>query len=237
MILIKAENRELTLSISINQRNPSHEPEDPRHGVLLGTDFRHAVEFSRSGRARTPGLPAFVRGGSRCYALLSIGRYPGGFDRLAFRPARRREDTTPSCAPVQAPLLCGPSAWCNRDPRPGLPLREWTGSHRRSGSEAEELLDPYRQTRVPADLAHRQQHARHEGGTVVGVVPDRQGLPRGAHEDLLVRHETGQAYGVHGNALDVGAAGARQRVGGRVRRGRQSGGTPGRRDEPGSPRG
>src|SRR3954447_16488084 len=63
MILIKAENRELTLSISINQRNPSHEPEDPRHGVLLGTDFRHAVEFSRSGRARTPGLPAFVRGG------------------------------------------------------------------------------------------------------------------------------------------------------------------------------
>src|SRR3954453_7381900 len=123
MILIKAENRELTLSISINQRNPSHEPEDPRHGVLLGTDFRHAVEFSRSGRARTPGLPAFVRGGSRCYALLSIGRYPGGFDRLAFRPARRREDTTPSCAPVQAPLWCGRSAWCNRDPLPGLSLQ------------------------------------------------------------------------------------------------------------------
>src|SRR3954451_23687220 len=60
MILIKAENRELTLSISINQRNPSHEPEDPRHGVLLGTDFRHAVEFSRSGRARTPAFrPSF----------------------------------------------------------------------------------------------------------------------------------------------------------------------------------
>src|SRR6476469_4887743 len=39
-----AENRELTLAESINQRNPLR-------GLLLGTDFRHAVEFSRSGRA------------------------------------------------------------------------------------------------------------------------------------------------------------------------------------------
>src|SRR6478609_1427858 len=50
MILIKAENRELALSISINQRNPKPE-QKPWHGVLLGTDFRHAVEFSKSGRA------------------------------------------------------------------------------------------------------------------------------------------------------------------------------------------
>src|SRR3954453_17386164 len=215
MNLIKAENRELTHSRYQSTKGIPAETTGSGTGLLLGTDFRHAVEFSRSGRARTPGLPAFVRGGSRCYALLSIGRYPGGFDRLAFRPARGREKTTPSCAPVQAPLWCGQSALINRDPRPGLPLREWTGSHRRSGSEAEELLAPHRQTRVPADLAHRQQHARHEGGTVVGVVPDRQGLPRGGHEYFLVRHEIGSVFSVRGIALDVGAAGARQRVGGR----------------------
>src|SRR3954471_18397908 len=52
MTLIKAENRELTLSISINQRNPSRN-HGPGTGLLLGTDFRHAVEFSRSGRAAT----------------------------------------------------------------------------------------------------------------------------------------------------------------------------------------
>src|SRR3954453_1432550 len=76
MILIKAENRELTLSISINQRNPSHEPEDPRHGVLLGTDFRHAVEFSRSGRARTPAFrPSFEAAFPR-YATRRDGQAP-----------------------------------------------------------------------------------------------------------------------------------------------------------------
>src|SRR3954467_13490902 len=59
MTLIKAENRELTLSISINQRNPSRN-HGPGTGLLLGTDFRHAVEFSRSGRARTPAFrPSF----------------------------------------------------------------------------------------------------------------------------------------------------------------------------------
>src|SRR4051794_22358031 len=40
------ENQELTLLISIN-------PKKPTKGLLLGTDFRHAVEFSRSGRATT----------------------------------------------------------------------------------------------------------------------------------------------------------------------------------------
>src|SRR4051812_3762791 len=139
MTLIKAENRELTHSRYQSTKGiPTTSPKTRGTGLLLGTDFRHAVEFSRSGRARTPGLPAFVRSDSQCYALLSIGRYPGGFDRLAFRPAWRREDSTPSCAPVQAPLWCGRSAWCNRDPRLGLPSMEWTGSHRRSGSEAEE---------------------------------------------------------------------------------------------------
>src|SRR3954467_15723426 len=40
------ENQELALLMSIN-------PKKPTKGLLLGTDFRHAVEFSRSGRAPT----------------------------------------------------------------------------------------------------------------------------------------------------------------------------------------
>src|SRR3954454_6982287 len=94
MILIKAENRELTLSISINQRNPSHEPEDPRHGVLLGTDFRHAVEFSRSGRARTPAFrPSFEAAFPR-YATRRDGQGPG------LSPWPSRADLRRSVQPV-----------------------------------------------------------------------------------------------------------------------------------------
>src|SRR3954465_3989647 len=75
MILIKAENRELTLSISINQRNPSRN-HGPGTGVLLGTDFRHAVEFSRSGRARTPAFrPSFEAAFPR-YATRRDGQAP-----------------------------------------------------------------------------------------------------------------------------------------------------------------
>src|SRR3954453_9584250 len=59
-----AENRDLTDRDIINQRNPHHAPQGTRHGVLHGTDFRHAVEFSRSGRTRHPANPlALDRGG------------------------------------------------------------------------------------------------------------------------------------------------------------------------------
>src|SRR3954464_3280036 len=51
-----AENRELALSISINQRNPHHITKMQCGDLILGTDFRHAVEFSRSGRAKNPAL-------------------------------------------------------------------------------------------------------------------------------------------------------------------------------------
>src|SRR3954452_17947236 len=40
------ENQELALLMSIN-------PKKPTKGLLLGPDFRHAVEFSRTGRAPT----------------------------------------------------------------------------------------------------------------------------------------------------------------------------------------
>jgi hypothetical protein len=44
-------------SRSINQRNPTSPRRNPLMGdLLLGTDFRHAVEFSRSGRAENQTL-------------------------------------------------------------------------------------------------------------------------------------------------------------------------------------
>src|SRR3954451_24350159 len=89
-----AENRDLTDRDIINQRNPSPTRTRAGHGVLHGTDFRHAVEFSRSGRA---GIPA-----SRPSSLAALDvtpRFaavsPGGSHPLASRPARRRENGTP----------------------------------------------------------------------------------------------------------------------------------------------
>src|SRR6476661_3363729 len=51
--LTPAENRELD-ALDINQPKepkPEHHKGHPGTGLLLGTDFRHAVEFSRNGRA------------------------------------------------------------------------------------------------------------------------------------------------------------------------------------------
>src|SRR5919107_1248632 len=52
---------------------------------------------------------------------------------------------------------------------------------------------------------------------VFGVLHPGGALPRGAHEHLLVRHQTGQPDGVHRDALDVGTPRTRERVGGGVR--------------------
>src|SRR3954449_1957278 len=68
------ENQELTLLISIN-------PKKPTKGLLLGTDFRHAVEFSRSGRTRNPANPlALVRGGFSTLRHLPRESSPGVCD-------------------------------------------------------------------------------------------------------------------------------------------------------------
>src|SRR5690349_2144251 len=64
---IAAENRELTLAESINQRNPT--TSEDAVGVLLGTDFRHAVEFSRNGRTTTPPSRASSSGACPPYAV------------------------------------------------------------------------------------------------------------------------------------------------------------------------
>src|SRR3954454_3709051 len=88
MNLITAENRELALSMSINQRNP-HEPSKVRYGgLLLGTDFRHAVEFSRSGRAESRTLTGLRpwRLVPR-YAVHGSLSHPGGSDLAAPGPS------------------------------------------------------------------------------------------------------------------------------------------------------
>src|SRR3954469_1698924 len=63
MNLIKAENRELTHSRYQSTKGIPTETTGPGTGLLLGTDFRHAVEFSRSGRAAIRPSRAFVTGG------------------------------------------------------------------------------------------------------------------------------------------------------------------------------
>jgi hypothetical protein len=42
------------LALSFNQPKEPTGSKDPDRELLLGTDFRHAVEFSRNGRAGTP---------------------------------------------------------------------------------------------------------------------------------------------------------------------------------------
>src|SRR4029079_8609055 len=65
----------------INQpkESPTRTPQGPGiGGLLLGTDFRHAVEFSRSGRAATRPFRVFVTGDFPTVRR-SRGCSPGGF--------------------------------------------------------------------------------------------------------------------------------------------------------------
>src|SRR3954449_6793483 len=149
MILIKAENRELTLSISINQRNPSHEPEDPRHGLLLGTDFRHAVEFSRSGRTGIRPSRAFVTGGLSNHT--SHSDVPRSGVRSGALPGRRGAWRTVHEAfgsrrgPSAGPALSDVEH--NTGPPPDLPV---TGATCVSGR----FPDGGRPIRSPSDRGH-----------------------------------------------------------------------------------
>jgi len=66
--------------------------------LLLGTDFRHAVEFSRSGRARFPAnFLAVLRGGDSHCTPSSAAVEPQGFIRRFPRP----------CGPVRSRLVHG----------------------------------------------------------------------------------------------------------------------------------
>src|SRR3712207_7998881 len=94
------ENREL--DALVNQPKETH-----KKGLLLGTDFRHAVEFSRSGRSRHPAGWAFDRGG--CSTLRhSLSASSGGSRDLhsALGAAGPRANSgTPAVFPGAAPFL------------------------------------------------------------------------------------------------------------------------------------
>jgi hypothetical protein len=81
---IPGENREL--DALVNQPKETH-----KRGHIHGTDFRHAVEFSKSGRARTPAFSAFVRGG-----VPTVHRAPQRWD-LGVLPA-----VSQACGPVRS---------------------------------------------------------------------------------------------------------------------------------------
>src|SRR5215217_3373629 len=69
-----------------------------RHGVLLGTDFRHAVEFSKSGRAETRPFRASLLAG--CPTLRRFPAPPAGdVVRRPSRAARRMENSTRASGP------------------------------------------------------------------------------------------------------------------------------------------
>src|SRR4051795_10659373 len=106
MTLIKAENRELTHSRYQSTKGiPTTSPKTRGTGLLLGTDFRHAVEFSRSGRART--RPSGLR--SKRLSMLRLAEHrslPRGV-RSAGLPARsaQRRHYTILRARAGAPLV------------------------------------------------------------------------------------------------------------------------------------
>jgi hypothetical protein len=58
---------------SINQRKFVRHPQGRRDEVI-GIDFWHAVEFSRTGRAPSPDTQAWIRGYRSCCDLLTTTR-------------------------------------------------------------------------------------------------------------------------------------------------------------------
>ncbi len=70
----------------------------------------------------------------------------------------------------------------------------------RSSGQLQQGLEAHGEAGPGGDRSHRQEHAGHERAAVRGVVADREGLPLGAEDDLLMRHEARQADGVDGHA-------------------------------------
>ena len=70
------------------------------------------------------------------------------------------------------------------------------------------MLESDGKSRFVGYAANPHEDARHERRAVHRVVPDRQGLPRPAEDDLLVRDHPADAQSVHADPVDVGAPGA-----------------------------
>src|SRR4051794_20271023 len=126
MTLIKAENRELTHSrYSSTKGIPTTSPKTRGTGLLLGTDFRHAVEFSRSGRTAIRPSRAFVTGGlSNPYIALGCSPLRGPI-RCPPGPARCMGNSTRSFRVPQGGPSAGPALSDvdhNTGPPPDLPV-------------------------------------------------------------------------------------------------------------------
>src|SRR4028119_1771687 len=78
----------------INQRNPNPHPKRMQDGVLLGTDFRHAVEFSRNGRTPTPPSRASSAAGSSTLRRPPEVCTPRVLSAALAGSVRREEDST-----------------------------------------------------------------------------------------------------------------------------------------------
>src|SRR3954453_13257185 len=74
-------------TLDINQPKETH-----KKGLLLGTDFRHAVEFSRSGRATTPASRPSSWAASLCGSARRAGPWghPGGHTQAVSRGAEAK---------------------------------------------------------------------------------------------------------------------------------------------------
>src|SRR3954447_5937551 len=112
---------------------------NPQKGLLLGTDFRHAVEFSRNGR--TPTRPL------RASSMAEVLPYPA-----SEQPPRREPPGWPP-----GPRGASRTIHDSGGPRTGGPP-----AARRGGSEPEEALDPDGEARLPGDLADGEQDSGHE---------------------------------------------------------------------------
>ena len=78
-----------------------------------------------------------------------------------------------------------------------------------------------------AHVAYAEEDTGDEGHAVVGVLADDECLPLGAEDDFFVGNHAGHAYGVDGDAVDVGATSTIEGLGGGVGHGRQVGCAPG----------
>ena len=89
----------------VNQPKESQPGHKPWHGVLLGTDFRHAVEFSKSGRTETRPFRASSLAGCPTLRRFPVFPHPGpGPADLPVRAAQREHYT------ISEALAQGPSS-------------------------------------------------------------------------------------------------------------------------------
>src|SRR4051812_15210328 len=109
-------------TLSFNQPKETH-----KKGLLLGTDFRHAVEFSRSGRAAT--RPSRASSLAACPTVRRLrSRAPGGALRGPPGPVRRVENHTRPPGTVRKPGRRVPRhRWPRAAPSVGLAERARSG--------------------------------------------------------------------------------------------------------------